>query len=184
MPVLIGGAKLRNKKKPFGLQVEFNNEKLIGKGGEGRSYKVGIELKTKKSKRTLTRVLKFFKKGSTSYFPNWRNPFRQFKVARELIELNQKNKLGLRTFKSIRLAEIKTRGKRFVLVVPFIEGLEKVSELTKTEGDKFIEDADCQIEIMKKHGFTAGYDAFVPKRDETGKIIAFLIEFGTVARFR
>ena len=141
--------------------------------GEGQEATV-FEVKNKHL------VEKIFKEG---YGPAiHRKPKSQYKLAKKIMKINKKKKLGLNLPRRIILKEHK-RSKSSLLISK-LEGLKDENKLSSSEKEDFVSDKNRQVKILEKHGYHSWVfwiDNFFPQKTTKG-VRAVLADFGTLSK--
>lgn len=158
----------------------FKKVRLLGEGFEGKVYLMSGTVRSRKGRvKTIALAEKRFSftfDRPSSQAPNRWSPVKQFELAKELVKINREQNAGLRLPPTIRL------GRRFfskTIITTPLNVIEK-EKLTPEQKAIFESDEANQQRILKNLGYGSYFDAFLPVLTKTGKIQAFLVDFGTV----
>lgn len=170
MPVLIGG------RRP--VKAKIKRVRKLGSGKEGTAYEVEAELRSGGKRRKITLVEKVF--HPFKKYKTFGNPKEQFRIMNEISELNRRENLGLHIPNTIRL-----RRRWFRKPALISSKFERIRVLEGKQITDYFEDALRELEILRKKGYSAGPDAFMPVLDkESGKAIAVIFDFGLISKIQ
>ncbi len=172
---LIGGIRHRQRQGK-GTRARLRRGALLNRDtGEGRVYDVRVAIGPAQGRtRTVNMVEKeFFPRVPEKHFSTFRNPVLQFHNVMELIELNRREKLGLRINETVRLR--KRFGRAPTLVMAKLEKARPNAD--------FRRDLNRQEKILRTASWHFHGDMFLPVRDKrTGKTVAVLADFGALRK--
>ncbi len=204
MPLLKGGIKHRQGRKPRGTRVKkIIVGKRIGFGTEGDINEIEVILEKRGRKtgelrrKKITMAQKEFLMGTLSQVrpplkieegwlarlrkkqPELGNPVTQFNAMHKLIRLNRAKKLGLRIVPTIRI--VKRKGKLPLLILTKLN----YPDLTQQQREQYWADLKRQCKILESSGYLPHDDFFIPHVDKkTGNCCAVITDFGNVHRIR
>ncbi len=171
------------------MEADVRRRAHVSGGYEGEVFASQVSV----GPRKVYLAEKVFRKLEGAQPSVFGDPVAQFKMVKGLIELNKRERLGLRLPKTVRLAE-KKDGEKTLLTTPLhvvkisldehiprrTQG--KISLYEQDANDQFMEDRERQIQTLESHGYSAAGDAFFPVMGPDGRVVAALCDFGNLKK--